>query len=186
MSCRRLAALISAGTVFVLLSGCMTPPARPVEADGTYCYRIGKSNRQKLTCTAVQVPSEAVEASAKRFEPSPEAAMLYIVRRRWGDTTNRVPVSVDDRAPVMTIPASLVRVRLQPGNHQVALDWEDRRQVKSFTVAAGEVLFVEVDGSVWAWGARYGWAEPDAAGARLRASKSKLIADLDLGLTATP
>lgn len=178
---RRLAALISAGTVAVLLSGCMTPPARPVEADGTYCYRIGKSNRQKLTCTTAQVPSTAVEASAKLFEPSPGAAMLYIVRRRWGDAANRVPVSVDDRPPVMTIPASLVRVRLQPGNHQVALDWEGRRQVKSFTVAVGEVLFVEVDGSVWAWGASYEWGEPDVTGARLRASKSKLIADLDLG-----
>lgn len=164
----------------------MTPPARPVEADGTYCYRIGKTYRQKLTCTAVPVPSEAVEASAKRFEPSPGTAALYVVRSRWSDTTNRVPVSVDDRTPVMTIPASLVRIRLQPGNHQIALDWEGQRQAKSFTVAAGEVLFVEIDGSVWAWGARYGWAEPDAAGARQRASKSKLIADFDLGLPSTP
>ena len=158
----------------------MTPPARRVETDGTYCYRIGKSYRQKLTCTAVPVPPDAVEASAKRFEPSPGAAMLYIVRRRWGDTANRVPVSIDDRPLVVTIPDSLVRVRLKPGNHQAALDWEGKRQVKSFTVAAGEVLFVEVDGSVWAWGANYGWAEPDAAGARKRASKSKLIADFDL------
>jgi hypothetical protein len=160
----------------------MTAPVRPVEVDGTYCYRIGKSYRKKLTCTAVPVPSEAVEASAKRFEPSPEAATLYVVRRRWGDTANRVPVSVDDRPPVLTIPDSLVRVRLKPGRHQVVLDWDGRRQVKSLTVAAGDVLFVEVDGSVWAWGASYDWAEPDVTGARLKASKSKLIADLDLGL----
>jgi hypothetical protein len=30
------------------LSGCMTKPIRPVNADGTYCYRIGKSYRPKL------------------------------------------------------------------------------------------------------------------------------------------
>lgn len=172
---------MSAGMVAILLSGCMTPPARPVEVDGTYCHRIGKSYRLKRTCTAMPVPPEAVEAGAKRFEPSLGAATLYIVRRRWGDTANRGPVSVDDRAPVLTIPVSLVRVRLQPGNHQVVIEWEGRRQVNSFTVAAGEVQFVEVDGSVWAWGSSYRWAEPDAAGAKQRASKSKLIADLDLG-----
>ena len=156
MRCGRLAVFVSAGMVAALLSGCTTPPTRPVEADGTYCHRIGKSYRQKLTCTAAQAPSEATETSAKRFERSPGAAMLYIVRRRWDDTSNRVPVSVDDRQPVLTIPISPVRVRLQPGNHQVAIEWEGRRHIRSFAVAAGEVMFVEVDGSVWAWGASYG------------------------------
>lgn len=131
LMCGRLTAFVSAGTVVILLSGCITPPARPVEADGTYCHRIGKSYRLKRTCTAMPVPSEAVEAGAKRFEPSPEATMLYIVRRRWGDTANRVPVAVDDRTPVLTIPDSLVRVRLQPGSHRVALDWEGRQQANS-------------------------------------------------------
>lgn len=101
MRFNRFAANILTGTVPILVSGCMTPPARPVEADGTYCHRIGKSYRQKLTWTTTQVPSEAVEAGAKRFEPSRGAAMLYIVRRRWGDTANRVPVSVDDQPAVL-------------------------------------------------------------------------------------
>jgi hypothetical protein len=55
----------------VPLSGCMTKPLRPVNADGTYCYRIGKSYRPKLTCTPTAVPTDAAEADAKRFEADP-------------------------------------------------------------------------------------------------------------------
>ena len=44
----------------VPLAGCMTKPLRPVNADGTYCYRIGKSYRSKLTCTPTAVPTDAV------------------------------------------------------------------------------------------------------------------------------
>ena len=44
----------------VPLAGCMTNPLRPANADGTYCYRIGKSYRSKLTCTPTAVPTDAV------------------------------------------------------------------------------------------------------------------------------
>lgn len=181
MNRRRLALSVGAGATATLLSACMSVPARPVEADGTYCHRIGKSYRQKRTCTALPVPSDATEAGAKRFEPASDAATLYIVRRRWGDTANRVPVSLDDRPAFLTIPDSVVRVRLKPGNHQVAIEWEAQRQVRIVSVGVGEVLFVEVEGSVWAWGSTYSWAGPDAEGARRRALRSKLIADINLG-----
>lgn len=108
--------LVFLGTVATLLSGCLTVPARLVESDGTYCYRIGKRYRQKLTCTVLPVPSDAVKADAKRFEPTPDAATVYIVRRRWGDTANRVPLFIDAQPAVSTIPYSMVRVRMRPGN----------------------------------------------------------------------
>lgn len=151
-----------------------------VEADGTYCHRIGKSYRQKRTCTALPVPSDAAEADAKRFEPVSDSGTLYIVRRRWGDTADRVPVSVDDRPTLLTIPDSVVRVQLGAGSHQMVIEWEGKRQVKTVNVGAGEIVFVEVEGSVWAWGSTYRWAEPDAEGARRRASRSKLVADINL------
>ncbi|WP_428420465.1 hypothetical protein [Methylibium sp.] len=181
MNFRRFASLVFLGAIATLSSGCATSPARPVEADGTYCHRVGKTYRQTLTCTALPVPSAAVEADAKRFEATPEAGMLYIVRRRWGDMANRVPVFVDDQPAVLTIPYSVVRVRLRPGNHQVVIEWEAKRHVTYVNARAGEVLFVEVEGSVWAWGSTYSWAEPDAEGARRRALRSKLIADVNLG-----
>ena len=133
-----------------------------------------------MTCTALPVPSDAVEADAKQFEPAPDAATVYIVRRRWNDTANRVPVFIDDQPAVTTIPDSLVRVRLRPGRHRMVVEWGTERHVKSVDALAGEILFVEIDGSVWAWGASYGWIESNAGGARQRASKSKLIADLDV------
>lgn len=153
-------------TIAGLLGGCASPPARPAEANGTYCYRIGKSYRQTLTCTAPPVPSEATEADAKRFEPTTDAGTLYIVRRRWSDTANRVSVFVDDQPGVLTIPDSIVRDRLRPGNHVAVIEWEAKHQVASVAVRAGEVLFVEIDGSVWSWGSTYRWADPDAEGAR--------------------
>lgn len=36
----------------VPLAGCMTKPVRPANADGTYCFAIGKSYSRKLTCTS--------------------------------------------------------------------------------------------------------------------------------------
>ena len=181
MSCRRFAALASLATIVILASACTTPPARPTEADGTYCHRIGKSYRQKLTCTALPVPTGAVETDAKRFDSTADAGTLYIVRRRWGDTANRVPVLIDDRPAVLTIPDSMARVRLRPGEHQVVIEWEGSRHVMSVKARAGEVMFIEVVGSVWSWGSTYRWAEPDADGARRRALRSKLVADINLG-----
>ena len=125
--------------------------------------------------------SDAVEADAKQFEPTPDAATVYIVRRRWGDTANRVPVFIDEQPAVSTIPDSMVRVRLLPGSHQVVIEWQGERHVKSVNARAGEVVFVEVDGSVWSWGSTYRWAEPDAEGARRRALRTKLVADINLG-----
>ncbi len=52
-------------------AACMTKPLRPVNADGTYCHRIGQSYRPKLSCTPAAVPTDAVEAEAKRFEADP-------------------------------------------------------------------------------------------------------------------
>ena len=179
MSIRSFAGLVASGAVATLLSGCATAPARHVEPDGTYCFRTGKSYRPKVTCTVLPVPSDAIEADAKRFEPTPDAATVYIVRRRWGDMANRV--LIDDQPAVSTIPYSMVRVRLRPGNHQVVIEWEGKRHVKVVNARAGEVLFVEIDGSVWSWGSTYRWAEPDAEGARQRALRTKLVADINLG-----
>ena len=181
MSLGRFASLVALCATATLLSGCATPPARPVEADGTYCFRIGKTYRQKLTCTALPVPSAAIEADSRRFESTPDAGTQYIVRRRWGDTANRVPVFVDDQPAVVTIPDSMVRVRLRPGSHQVAIEWDAARSVLPVFARAGEVLFVEVEGSVWSWGSTYRWAAPDVEGARRKALRSKLVADINRG-----
>jgi len=168
------------GVAVVPLAGCMTKPLRPVNADGTYCFRIGRIYRQTLTCTTEPVPTATAETEAKHFAGSAEVLTIYVLRKRWGDTRNQVPLAVDGRALVQTIPDSLVRIRLAPGEHQLTLDWEGHESERRVSGAAGEVRFVELVGSVWSWSSTYRWEEGSLADSRRRALASKFIADLDL------
>ena len=172
--------LPSVGIIALLLTGCLSIPPRPVEADGRYCHRVGKISRQKLTCTVGVVPPATVDADAKRFEAVSDAATLYLLRSSWADGPHRVPVSIDRGQSTVTIPDSLMRVRLPPGQHGLEFEWEGKRALRTITLRSGEVAFVELDASVWAWSATYWWAEVDASDIRRRALKARLIADIDL------
>jgi hypothetical protein len=174
--------LATVGAATLVLSACTTQPTRPTQADGSYCHRIGKSYMPKLTCTTGRVPSDAVEQRAKQFEPTPGAITLYVVRNRWSDAVNKVPVVVDGRSPVVTIPQSVLRLRLAPGEHQITTEWDGKRFSKTITGQAGDVVFVELAGSVWSWGATYEWVESHGQSARKAATSAKLIADLDMRL----
>ena len=182
MNIRRTIGIALLGLGMLPLVGCMTKPLQPVRADGTYCHKIGKSYRPTLTCTTDAVPSIEVEAQAKRFEPSAEALTVYVLRKRWGDARNLVVTSIDGRRQVTTIPESLVRIRLKPGEHRIALSWEGSSSDIVVAGAAGEVRFVELVGSVWSWGSTYRWENGVLESARERAIASKLIADIDMRL----
>jgi hypothetical protein len=158
----------------------MTKPLRPVNADGTYCHRIGKSYRPTRTCTPTAVPSDFVEAEAKRFDADPAALTLYILRRRWGDATVVVPVAVDSVASAATIPESLVRVRLAPGAHKVSTQWKGQELEITVEGRAGDLRAVELIGSDWPWGTSFRWVPAQADEIKTRAQASKLVADLDL------
>jgi len=166
------------GLALVPLAGCMTKPLQSVREDGTYCHRIGKSYRPTLTCTTQPVPSATVDLEAKRFEPDPNALTVYVVRHRWGDAVNQVPVTVDEGTTVLTVPESFIRLRLPPGSHRVALAWEGKTATHEIDGKAGEVRFIQLAGSVWSWGSSYVWAAGERDDARLRALKSRLIADI--------
>jgi hypothetical protein len=174
--------LATLGTAALMLSACTTQPSRSTQADGSYCHRIGKSFSPKLTCTTGPVPSDLVEQSAKQFEPTLGAITLYVVRNRWSDPANKVPVVVDGLASVVTIPQSLIRLRLKPGEHQITVEWEGNQASKTITGAAGDVFFVELAGNVWVWGSTYQWADPRGLSARKSATSAKLIADVDMRL----
>ena len=95
---RKLLAAALGGTA-LLTTGCMTKPLRPANADGTYCYRIGKSYRPKLTCTPGPVPSAQVESQARDFGASADRLTVYLVRKRWGDTEHVISVSTPGAGP---------------------------------------------------------------------------------------
>ncbi|MEQ1803846.1 MAG: hypothetical protein ABL900_00565 [Burkholderiaceae bacterium] len=180
MTNRRTITLGVLGAALVTLPGCMSKPLRPVNADGTYCYSIGRRPRNKLSCTPEPVPPLSVEADAKRFEPIADALTLYVVRRRWRDTIKPTIVSIDERTRVTTIPESIVRIRLKPGEHRLAVEWDGRSVERVVSGAAGEVRFVELVGRFWTWGGEFRWEEGLPQELRPRAAASKLIADIDL------
>lgn len=166
----------------LLLSGCMMKPVRPVNADGTYCYEFGKPTWHRLTCTPGPIPPAAVEAQAMRFQADAAALTVYVVRRRWADTKQVVPVKVDGRPEALpTIPRSLLRLRLSPGAHRLAFDWQGRSFEMCVEGAAGDVRFVELVGASWFWGTTFEWEAGDPEAARRRAVATKLVGDVDLG-----
>jgi hypothetical protein len=163
-----------------VLAGCVNPPPRSTEADGSYCFNAGRVNSRNKTCTPVAVPSNGAEAKARQFIPVAGAAVLYVVRNRWGDSSHRLPVSIDGQTPVITVPGSVVRVVTTPGEHQLALEWEGKRVELKVTSVVNDVVFAEVEGKTWSWGSTFAWYAPDAERTRQRVRSAKLIADLDL------
>ncbi|MCW5663724.1 MAG: hypothetical protein KIT35_07810 [Piscinibacter sp.] len=166
-----LGALASSG----VLTGCASAPEPRTTDSRTYCMSTPRTRR--TICTPEPVPSAAVEADAKRFEATPGALTVYVVRSAWVDAVRPLTVSVDGDSQIGTLPRSLIRLRLAPGTHQLAFEWNER--VHGFAVygEAGELRIVELAGSSVPLDRPYHWSDADPAGAKLRARTTRLIAD---------
>jgi hypothetical protein len=161
------------------LVGCASPGPDDLQADGTYCHRIGKGPRQKQTCTPQPVPSASVETEAKQFRAEAGALTVYVVRNRWNDASLVVPVVVNGGASVSTVPESFIRLRLPPGEHQLLARWDDQQTTTVVQGGVGDIRFVQLAGSGWSWGAKFTWKLLDAADGRARVMSAQLVADLD-------
>jgi len=167
---------LAAVAVAALLAGCATPPAPDPTAETPHCYKTNKG--RVIACTSVPAPSLNADAEAKRFAPDPAALTVYVVRRNWGDGRNFVKVQADSGPVAETLPDTMVRVRLRPGVHTIAFEFDGQRQSTSVQGQAGDVRFVRIDGTVWAWKSSYEWTvEPEAA-IQDRARKARLVADI--------
>ena len=173
----RRAALIALGSGTLLLAACASKPIRPVNADGTWCHRVGKAPRYKLTCTSAPVPPPTVEAEAKRFAVSADRLTVYVVRKRWADAANVVKLTVDGSAQAETVPESFVRLRLPPGEHALRATWARGEAQAIISGAAGEIRFLELVGSVWAWGSTFQFVPGDEA-SRDRVLSVRMVADV--------
>ncbi len=173
----RRAALIALGSGTLLLAACASKPIRPANADGTWCHRVGKAPRYKLTCTRAPVPPPTVEAEAKRFAVSGDRLTVYVVRKRWADAANLVKLTVDGSAQAETVPESFVRLRLLPGEHALRATWARGEAQAIISGAAGEIRFLELVGSVWAWGSTYEF-EPGDEASRDRVLRVPMVADV--------
>lgn len=175
---RRKLLAASLGGTALLSTGCMTKPLRPANPDGTYCFRIGRVYRQKLTCTPGPIPAEQVEAAAKRFEVDPGKLTIYLVRKRWGDAQNVVRVAIEGGASIETVPESFARWKLPGGRHVLTAVWPEGKASLEVSGQAGDIIFVEVIGSVWVWGSIYRLEIGEPADSRQRLMPLRLIADL--------
>ena len=159
-----------------LLAGCATPPPPDPSAELPHCYKTNKG--RVIACTKAPAPSLNADAEAKRFAPDPKALTVYVVRRNWGDGRNFVKVRADKGPLVETLPDTMVRLKLQPGAHTIAFEFEGGRQSKPVEGKAGDVRFVRIDGMVWSWKSTYQWADEPDEKIRERALKARLVADL--------
>ena len=113
-----------------------------------------------------------------RFEATPGMLTVYVVRKRWGDTSNLVRLTPDTGPAIATVPESFIRLRLMPGSHSLTANWDEGSSSLEIAGAAGEVLFVELVGSVWAWGSSYRLERGDSIESRARAVPLRLVADV--------
>jgi hypothetical protein len=159
-----------------LLAGCATPPTPNPTAEVPYCQ---KTNRGRVVaCTQAPAPSLNADAEAKRFTPDPNALTVYVVRRNWGDSRHFVKVQADGGPAVETLADTMVRMKLKPGQHTVAFEFEGRGQSATVEGKAGEMRFLRIDGMVWAWKSTYEWASEPETAIRERALEARLVADV--------
>lgn len=158
------------------LAGCATPASLDPIAEVPYCHKNNKG--RPLICTSANAPSLLSDAEAKRFEPDPTALTVFVVRRIWADGRNVLKVSIDDRIETETVPRSMVRLKLAPGRHVFSFEFDGTRHSTVLDGAVGEVRFIGLSGSVWAWKSSFDWATESEAAIRRRAARSRLVADL--------
>lgn len=177
MNPRRTLMLGLGAALLAPLAGCMTPARRALNADGSYCHSNGKPSRRVLTCTDTAVPADA--ATALSFQPQAGALTVYVLRQRWGDVAHPVRVQVNERPAAVTVPASLVRLVLPPGEHRAVAEWQGHRTETQFAGAAGAMLFLDLHAPAWVWEQGCEWKRADEASTRTRARSCQLVADLD-------
>lgn len=176
---RRRVLAVAAAFGGLQLAGCSTTSDRRAPAD-RHCYWSHTPAGSRPICTPVPVPDAAADAQAKRFLPVPGRLVVYVVRHRWGDAQNLVNLGIDGAAAVVTVPASLVRLEVPPGVHRLAFDWKRGKGDLEIRGDAGEVLFVDLAGSLWIWNEWYR-LEMGEPSIRDRALKCRLVADVKLG-----
>ncbi|MCL4697849.1 MAG: hypothetical protein KJ023_12485, partial [Burkholderiaceae bacterium] len=147
-------------------------------AEVPHCYKTNKG--RVIACTPAAAPSLNADAEAKRFVPDRNALTVYVVRRNWGDGRNFVKVYPDGGTGVDTLPDTMVRLKFRPGAHSVTFEFDGKRQSTTVQGQAGDIRFVRIDGTVWAWKSTYEWVDEPEAATRERALKARLVADVSV------
>lgn len=160
------------------LTGCATGPRRERDPEGSYCFRTNLEHYRKGPCIREGVPSRSAEADIKRFAPSSGLLTVFVVRQHWMDNPNLVKVTVDNTPVADTLPNTLVRLRLKPGVHTLALAFDGQRELITVTGDAGDLRFVQLRGGGFSWSPSYEWLPGTPESLRDKAERSRLVADV--------
>ena len=175
---RRLLAATVGGMVVTTLSGCANSGFDRTTESRTYCLQTARLRR--TVCTPQRIPSAAAESEAKRFLPTSDRLTLFIVRGARLEAITPLDIEVDDTARIGTLPRSLIRLQLTPGQHIVSFTWGGREHRFTVAGAAGEVQVIELAGSAVPLAEGYHWSNADPAGAMEHGCRSTLGADVRL------
>ena len=117
------------------------------------------------------------QAAARRVEPSPNGLTIYVVRDRWTDARHLVPIDIDGRT-AQTLPMSFVRAQLPPGRHTVRLSFEGVTSAIDVEGRAGDIVVVDLAGSVWSWASSFRWEPAVRSGMVERLRRLRLTGEI--------
>lgn len=170
-------------TVLSLLLGltaCGSMPHGVADVNGVPCMTFRKTHGPKRICAATPAPSAELAREIKTFAPDPSSAQVMVKLLDRAGATRALMLQVDGRTVADLVPGGLVRLRLSPGTHELAVAWGDQQATLAIQTRAGDVQFAEVAGRFRFWDVGFGWDSPDAERARQRAQAARVIADVDL------
>jgi len=162
----------------LVLSACAGPRPPREDATGRPCVSYRHNHRSERLCAAQPALTPA-QAEAARAAPLPAGqAEVWVHWLRRGEATHPLRLQLDGQPLAELLPAGVVRLRLPPGPHRLAVQWPGAQAGLGLVLAAGESRVFEVDSVSDAWRPGFGWRAGDAEGAARRVAAARLVADL--------
>lgn len=168
------------GLLGLVACGAVAPAVNDV--GGLPCITFHQTHRPHRICAAQPAPSAEVARQVKAFAPEQDSAQLLVHWLERAGATRPLTLRVDGRTIAELVPAGLVRIRLDPGPHELSVTWSDQQAAWPLRAQAGMVQFAEIGGRFKFRDVSFGWTFPEGEGARRRAAGARVIADVDLRL----
>ena len=128
-----------------------------------------------LLAGCAQIPPSERDIQAKRFEPVPGKAVVYIVRDNVGAHLDH-SLWLDDSTQITTHTGTYYRWEVAPGTHRIQGGAESTARLE-LNVEAGKIYFVRhiVNGIVWNAAYQTGLQRLDDETGRARVSQAILL-----------
>lgn len=136
--------LLTVLSLLLGLTACGSLPDEVTDVNGVPCMTFRKTHAPKRICAANPAPSAEVAREIKTFAPDPASAQVLVKLLDRAGATRALSLRVNGQAVADLVPGGLVRLRLSPGEHELAVAWGNQQATLSVQVRAGDVQFAEV------------------------------------------